>query len=618
VPRPHAAPVRGYARDVPVGRATRPGLWWDIGAILGFIAGAFYLTSRLWRGLSHVRGTNAPDQAQFEWMLAHGARVVRHLDYPFVTTKMNAPDGVNLMANTSVLGLSVPMSPLTLVFGPHTTFALLMTTAYAATGIAWYYVLSRHVVAAPGAAVLGAAFCAFAPGMVSHGNGHPNIVAQFLVPFIVWRALTLGRSGRPFREGTVLGLLVTWQAFINEEILLLTALGVGSFTLIVGLFRRVHRQRIVPFLASLGVAVLIAGALLAYPLLVQFTGPGTYHGLSANIQQYGANLASYPAFSQLSLAGSEHTARGLAQNPTEENSFLGWPSLILVGAVVTYLSRKLTALAVAATGAVFAICSLGPVVKWRSTGLGSGPWAAMQSLPILDTVVPTRFALATVPITGVLLAMGWDQWRRHGQPHARTRAVREGGWRSNRLGRSLRYASYALVPAAFAAALLPAAPRPLPVVHQAKTPALLVNGRLHEYLTGNRSVVFVPPPQSRYPEPLAWAAQAGLSFRISRGYFLGPATGSDEPGGPKHSIFSAPPRPTSSLLMAVHDRRWNPRITERMRDQAAADMRYWRAGAVVLVPGRSTGPLLRTTTGLLGIQPQWMDGAWLWDVRQLR
>jgi hypothetical protein len=600
---------------VPVGPTSRPGLRWDLGAVLGFVAAAGYLTSRLWRHLPRVRGTNAPDQAQFEWMLAHGARVVRHLDYPFVTNQMNTPDGVNLMANTSVLGLSVPMSPLTLTVGPHTTFAVLLTLAYAATGIGWYYVLSRHVVTFPGAAVLGAAFCAFAPGMVSHGNGHPNIVAQFLVPFLVWRAVTLGSSGRPWRDGAVLGLLVTWQAFINEEILLLAAVGAGSFIAIVGLFRRAYWRRILPFLASLGVAALVAGVLLAYPLWVQFTGPGSYHGLSANIQQYGANLASYPAFSRLSWAGSERTVRGLAQNPTEENSFLGWPSLILVGGVVTYLSRRVAALAVAATGAVFAICSLGPVVKWRSTGLGSGPWAALQSLPVLDTVVPTRFALATVPVTGVLLAMGWDQWRRRGQLQARTRAGREGEWSG--LGRTLRYASYALVPAAFAAALLPSAPRPLPVVHQAKTPALLLNGRLGEYLTGNRSVVFVPPPQSRYPEPLAWAAQAGLSFRISRGYFLGPATGSDEPDGPKHSIFSAPPRPTSSLWMAVHDRTWTPHITERMREQAAVDLRYWRAGAVVLVPGRHTGPLLRTTAGLLGSQPQWTDGAWVWDVRRL-
>jgi hypothetical protein len=581
--------------------------------VLGFLVGAGYLTSRLWHDLPHTRGTNAPDQAQFEWMLAHGARVVRHFDYPFVTNRMNAPDGVNLMANTSILGLSVPLSPVTLIFGPHAAFTVLLTAAYAATGIAWYYVLSRHVVAAPGAAVLGAAFCTFAPGMVSHGNGHPNIVAQFLVPFIVWRTLALGRSGRPLRNGSLLGLLVTWQAFINEEILLLTAAGVGIFVLVVGVFRRRYWRRILPFMAGLGVAALVAGALLAYPLWVQFTGPGSYRGLSANIQQYGANLAAYPAFSQLSLAGSARSVRGLAQNPTEENAFLGWPSLILVGGVVTYLSRRLTALAVAATGAVFAVCSLGPVVKWRSTGLGRGPWAAVQSLPVLDTVVPTRFALATVPVTGVLLAMGWDQWRRQG----RLEVERDGGARHGGFGRSLRYASYALVPAAFAAALLPSAPRPLPTVHQTATPAVLVNGALDRYLTGGRSVVFVPPPQSRYPEPLAWAADAGLSFRISRGYFLGPATGSDDPDGPKHSIFSAPPRPTSSLLMAVHDRAWTPHITDRMRQQAAADLRYWRAGVVVLVPGRHTGPLLRTTTGLLGFEPQWTDGAWVWDVRHL-
>jgi len=595
----------------------RPGIWWDLGAVFGFLAAAGYLTGRLWSDLSHLTSTNATDQAQFEWMLAHGARVVRHLDYPFTTTRMNAPDGVNLMANTSVLGVSVPLSPVTLAFGPHVSFAVFLTVAFAATAIAWYFVLSRHVVTSRVAAVVGGGFCAFAPGMVSHGNGHPNIVAQFLVPFIIWRTLALGRpeqegpkrrrwvpGPRYVRDGVVLGLLITWQAFINEEILLLTALGAGLFTAVVGLSRREYRRRILPFLAGLGIAALVAGVLLAYPLWVQFTGPGSYRGLSGNVQKYGADLASYPSFSRLSLAGSAATANGLAQNPTEENAFLGWPALLLLGGVVAYRCRCLTTLAVALVGVVFAVCSLGPTVKWRSGVLSGGPWAKVQSLPVLDTVVPTRFALATVPVAGVLLALGWDRWRRWAAPRP-----------ASRLGHGLRYASLALVPVAFVAALLPTAPRPLPVLHGARTPDVLVNGRLDEYLAGNRSVLFVPPPQSRYPEPLAWAAESRLSFRMARGYFLGPATGAERPDGPKHGIFGAPPRPTASLLTAVYHRNWTPRVTPRMREQAAEDLRYWRAGVVVLVPSRNTVALLRATTGLLDSDPQWMDGAWVWDVR---
>ena len=41
--------------------------------------------------------------------------------------------------------------------------------------------------------------------MVSHANGHPNFVAQFLVPLIVDRVLRLAQGHRPVRDGVVLG-----------------------------------------------------------------------------------------------------------------------------------------------------------------------------------------------------------------------------------------------------------------------------------------------------------------------------------------------------------------------------------------------------------------------------
>ncbi len=45
-------------------------------------------------------------------------RIFTHGENPLFTPQLNAPDGVNLMANTGLLGLTVPLVPVTLLFGP--------------------------------------------------------------------------------------------------------------------------------------------------------------------------------------------------------------------------------------------------------------------------------------------------------------------------------------------------------------------------------------------------------------------------------------------------------------------------------------------------------------------
>src|SRR5437762_178263 len=48
------------------------------------------------------------------------------LGNPFFTTDMNMPAGVNLAANASVLGLGVPLTPVTLLFGAGVTTCLVV------------------------------------------------------------------------------------------------------------------------------------------------------------------------------------------------------------------------------------------------------------------------------------------------------------------------------------------------------------------------------------------------------------------------------------------------------------------------------------------------------------
>ncbi|SCE77093.1 hypothetical protein GA0074696_0745 [Micromonospora purpureochromogenes] len=572
----------------------------DVAAVLSFVLLAFWVTLRLWTRPGSGLRDNRSDQSQFEWMMAHGARVVNEFAYPFASDRMNVPDGVNLMANTSVLSISIPMTPVTALFGPQWSFLLFLTLGMAATGTAWYFFLSRVVTRSRGPAWLGAAFCGFAPAMVSHANAHPNIVSQFVVPLIAWRTLRLAEPGRWLRNGLLLGLLIVWQAFLNLEILLMTAIALGVVVAALAIGRPELRRGTRTFLAGLGVAAVLAAVLLAYPLYVQLFGPGSYHGLSRLIRGYRTDLAAFVAYSRESLAGDARSARPLARNATEENAFFGWPLVVLTVALVWWLRRNALVLGLAVLAVLFAVLSLGREIQLngRDTGVPA-PWALLENLPLLHSVVPTRWSLAVTPVVGVLLALGAE--------HARQLARRYPGTRTQ-----IRFATVTVL----VMALLPNVPTPLPVTRLDPTPAFVTSGGWRPYVAGGRSIVTLPLPDNTYADPLRWSSRTRLAMPIARGYFLAPDTRPSAPE-PDVALFTAPFRRTSNFFGHVARTGVIPPITRQDRAAAVDDLRYWRAGAVVLGPHRNADGLRWSMTELTGITPTFTGGVWLWDVRPL-
>ena len=152
--------------------------------------------------------------------------------------------------------------------------------------------------------------------MVSHANAHPNIVSQFLVPLIIWRTLRLAEPGRWLRNGVLLGLLIVWQAFINLEILLMTAIAlavvIGAMVIGRPRLRRASAGRSSPGSAWPRCRLAV---LLAYPLYVQFFGPRSYHGLSRFVRGYGTDLGAFVGWSRESLAGDAAVRRSAGPEP---------------------------------------------------------------------------------------------------------------------------------------------------------------------------------------------------------------------------------------------------------------------------------------------------------------
>ncbi|RSM72088.1 hypothetical protein DMB66_05600 [Actinoplanes sp. ATCC 53533] len=575
---------------VPAPARRRPDLW----ASISYLALAVLVLIQLWispagRVLSH----NDDDHGFFAFVLAHGERVVFHGANPLFSDRMNVPDGVNMMANTTVLGLSVPMAPVTHWLGVGVSVVLLLTLGLAGTAFAWYWVLSRHLVEGRLAAWIGGLWCGFAPTMVSHANGHINFVSQFLVPFIVWQVLRLREPGRAVRGGIALGLLVVLQVFINEETLLFTALTLGVFVIayaalewdtVAGVARR--------FLAGLGVAVVTALVPLAYPLWFQFAGPQSYSGQPFEPGKFVTDLLSLGAYARQSLAGNAAIARSLSVSPTEDNTFFGVPLLVMLVISVALLWRNLAARAAAIAGLVLLVMSMGP--ELRVGGYDTGiplPFALIAHVPVIDLVSVTRFAMVPATIIGVLLALAAD--------------------RAPLLSRRRRIAFWI----GLAVAIVPVLPKPLPVVAAEPLPPFIAQQMWRGYVSDDRTLVTVPLPEVTTGRTgMRWFALSGLDYTVPRGYFMGPAN----PPLNRTGSWNAAPRPTADLLRLAGAYGRRPVVTDADRRAAVTDLTYWRAAVVVLVPGTPNADVLESMlTDLLGKSPQQVGGVRLWDVRDV-
>ena len=560
---------------------------WPGRPVLLFFLGALALSAFLYRGLwarlpDGYLALNGSDQHLFEWFFALGADHVAHLSGLVHTSLQNAPDGVNLLANTSVLGLSIPFAPVTLLFGPAVTVVLVLTLGLAATATAWFWLFLRRLVPSPRAAAAGAAVCGFAPPVISHANGHVNFVAAFLVPLMIDRLLRLCAGERVVRNGIGLAALAAYQVFLGEELLLIAATGMALFA---GAYAVADlptaRRAVRPLCRGLAVAGAVAVPVLAAPLAWQFFGPGSYRQI---FWTPPTRPEAFVAFAGQTVGGNDSLAYGLS-GPTEQNAFLGWPALALAVALVVALRRLPVARAAFAMGLCAGLLALGSAIPLPGGGTVPGPWRALGGLPGYDSLIEGRLAMLWVPGLGILVALGVQAVGRI--PDATTRYVALG---------------------ALAATLLPCAPTPFPAGDRAPVPALFADDAWRSYVRPGRTLVTAPLPAAARIGPLHWQVEAGLGFALAGGYFVGP----DSSG--HWGTYTSLARPTSDLFNAV-DAGTEVVVDDAARAAAAADLAFWKADAIVVLPGAREAAMTKLVEDLLGRPGDQAGGLRVWRVR---
>ncbi|OLT44884.1 glycosyl transferase [Saccharomonospora sp. CUA-673] len=566
----------------------------DVLVLVGFVAAGVLLYRDLWWHLdSGYLAYAGQDQNMWEWFFAVTAENVLTLSNPLHTDLQNFPLGVNLMANTAMLGFGVPLTPVTVLFGPTVTWTLTLSGGIAATAFAWYWLLSRYIVDGRGAAVLGASVAAFAPPIVSHANAHPNFVVLLVIPLLVHRLVLLARGERPVHHGVILGLLAAFQVFVGEESLLIAAVAMVVFAVVYALSRPAEVAAMVrPMATGVAVGGAVAAVLVAVPLWWQFAGPQSYQGIEHGLN--GNDLAAFTAYASNSLAGSEESAVELSMNRTEENAFFGWPLILVLVAVTVALWRVALARAVAVSMFVMAWISMGVLLVVHGEGTSiPGPWMALYDAPLLDAVLESRFALACAPLAGILLAMA-------------TQRVLGLRWQAE--WRHFAQVSWC---GALVVALVPIMPMALPVGARDEVPEFFASGQWQNHVRDGRAVTIVPLPSAGYADPLHWQVDQGLEFRLSEGYFVGPG----EDGG---GVYGAQRTPTSELLAEVDETGMATTVGEAEREQAVEDLRYWHSDVVALRDDHpNVVPLRATVEQLLGNSGRQQGGMWIWNTTSL-
>jgi len=379
----------------------RPRLWILLASAFAiYLPFSMLLTKHAWTRSSSRPGLcGCGDPAMFSWFFAWPAHALAHFQNPFFSSAVMAPHGLNLLSATSVEALSIPLVPVTWLWGPIVAMNLAITlipllTALTMTACLAHFLRNRWL-ALPLAGCL-----AFSPFVISGLRvGHLNVAAIFLVPLMILGFDELARTQqhRAKRVGIALGLLLALQLLISSEQFLFsaTALALASMVSFCLLGAEIRQHFLIGIIAAASTAALLAAPLVLFALL----GPGHLEGAawsasSVNGMRWGdlggaAKVVAQDAFWRRWTGALSPTMVPM--------SYVGWFTIALAALAVA-LRRSALAYALAAVAVTSMLLSL-------AGDQALGVWRFLYRLPLLSSVLQLRIMAYALVALLVLVAL---------------------------------------------------------------------------------------------------------------------------------------------------------------------------------------------------------------------
>ncbi len=378
-----------------------------------YLALGFVLWVRAWAdGATTHTLCGCGDPALFLWFFQWPATAVAHGENPFFSTALFHPTGVNLLAQTSVTGLTVPLIPVTWIWGPVASLNVAATLTPAIGAWTAFVVLRRWALWTPAAFVGGLLF-GFSPFVLGSLEAAQLMTAALmLLPLVLWALddILVRQHHHAVLTGALLGALLFWQFFLSSELLAVLAMVVLVSLIVLvaaalvadrpGLWRRAPH-------AALGLAAGAgtAGVLLAWPVWFALDGPAHLPGpIWPAVPLIGGYLPSSFVAPGYGHGSSVFQALGGYAGPALGSSaYLGWGLLaVLVGGLVAFWrDRRLWFFA-------FVLVFCGSC----SLGVRGGQWEVARVLariPVIENVIQQRFMAIGFLAAAVMLTIIVDR-----------------------------------------------------------------------------------------------------------------------------------------------------------------------------------------------------------------
>lgn len=566
-----------------------------------YLALGFLLWVHAWtEGASTHTLCGCGDPALFLWFFQWPATALAHGQNPFFSSALFHPSGVNLLAQTSVTALSIPLVPVTWIWGPVASLNVAATIAPALSAFTAFWVIRRWVTWTPAAFVGGLLF-GFSPFVLgSLEFAHLMTAALMLLPLIlaVLDEILIRQRRGALGAGVLLGLLFFGQFFLSSEMLAIVAVVV--VICVVALLaaalvgdRPGLRARAPHALKALTVALVVGLVLLAWPVWFALEGPAHLSGLVwPNVGVIGGFIPSsfvsttYPPQHNvfLALGGYEGT-------PLASAAYLGWSFIVVMvaGVVAFWRDRRLWFF-----GFSFLVCvafSLG-----ERHGQIEPAWI-FTKIPVVENVIEQRFMAIGYLAAAVILAVILERARR---------AVPD--WRG----------------ALGAAAITGVALAPMAVIFGERLPFAMQAVTLPRWYTEvaptlppGRVLLSYPAPFSGLQSAMAWQAVNRMHYSQAGG------------GGPQGVAHRAGSAKAGFLVLSQLDFGVGvpePEGTPAQFDAVRHALSVWQVNTVVIATnpaaprveqGHDPTYAAAFMTAALGQQPTLEAGAWVWNNVQL-
>jgi hypothetical protein len=578
---------------------------------------------------SQLNGCNCWDQILLEWFLHWTPSAVTHGHSVLVTNYLDAPNGINVMWNTSLLALGSLASPLTQTIGVVHTMAILLTLSFALSASSMFVVLRRWTHWLPAAWLGGLAYGFSTFALEEAASGRITYVFAVIPPLLILVIDKLIRQEwSPLVGGSIIGVLAAFQLFVSEEILSITALFIGPALVVLALFFRSQvAQRARDVMRAVGAAAVTFALFSVYPLYIQLfgfdriTGPPQSHAQLALFSSDAASLVTPGTPQWIDFGWTSRISSAFsAASAGEVTFYVGIPLLVLLITCVVLLHRRVLVRIFAPIALLSFWCSMGPklLIDNHHTGI-PGIDAVLVHLPILGDIVPSRFAivfwLAVATLFAVTLDEGY-QWLQASigrviERQQITRASKPPSRSQRSRGRVLttRLASVGSLVIGVGV-LIPVIPAWPYVNEPADVPTFFTSQEVQQIPSGSLVATY-PYALTATAWPMLWQADADMRFRILGGYAIGPGVGGA-------GTFFADPNPILYCLNNIYGSGAAPKWL-CASGYLANSIRH--LGVTTFVAGvdqKNVATAVRVMNSVLGARPRQEGGVWLWRCAPVR